>query len=90
MNKQEKQLAAYYIAQCMNDMRIAGESGDDARKARAESDYKRYTHKLRELLTMKFEMFCTDYNKTVSRPMNEVLEMAIKMYSNIVNGLPAF
>ena len=90
MNKNEKQLAAYYLARCMDDMRIASKYGDDAAKEKAEKDYKRYTTKLREMLTMKFEMFALDYNKSVSRPMNEVLEMAIEMYSNIVNGQPAF
>lgn len=90
MNKHEKQLAAYYIARCLNDMRIASMLGNDAAKEKAEKDYKRYTAKLREMLTMKFEMFGLDYNKSVSRPMNEVLQMSIEMYSNIVNGQPAF
>lgn len=90
MNKNEKQLAAYYLAKCMDDMRIAAKYGDDEAKKKAENDFKRYNAKIRDLLTMKFEMFATDYEKTVRRPMKEISTMAVEMYSNIVNGLPAF
>ena len=90
MNKQEKQIAAYYLAQCMNENRIANMAGNTVESKKAMDDFLAYSRKLREMLKMKSEMFGLDYAKSVDKPIREVMKMAGDMYSNIVNGQPAF
>ena len=86
MNKREKELAAIYLSSCLDDMRKADKWNDPEAKAKAESDYKSYVRKLRDLLTMKFEMFGLDYEKSVSRPLQEINKIAMVYYSQRVNG----
>lgn len=86
MNKREKELAALYISSCLDDMRKAAKWNDPEAKAKAESDLKAYNKKLRDLLTMKFEMFGLDYEKNVRKPIKEINRIAMVYYSQRVNG----
>lgn len=90
MNKQERQLAALYLASCMNESRIAQANGNKEGHDKAMADFLKYRRKVREMLTMKFEMFGLDYQKSVEKPIQDVMKLAGDYYSNLVNGLPAF
>lgn len=90
MNKTEKQIAAFYLASCLNEMRLARQTENTAAYERAETDFIKYKGKLREMLTMKYEMFGLEYAKSVDRPTREVFQMAQAMYNNLVNGNPAY
>ena len=76
MNKNEKQIAALYISGCLYDMKRAQEAGDAAGYEKAEKDYIQYKRKVKALLEMHFDMFCTDYRKTVENPMHEIFRIA--------------
>lgn len=86
MNKSEKEIAAIYISACLDEMRLADKFGDAEAKAKAESDYKAYNKRLRDVLTMKFELFGLDYEKSVNRPLQEINRIAMVFYSQRVNG----
>lgn len=86
MNKAEKETAALYLSACLDEMRKADKWEDSEAKARAEADYKAYVQKLRDLLTMKFEMFGLDYEKSVMKPLQEIYKITHVFYSQRVNG----
>lgn len=86
MNKSEKEIAAIYISSCLDDMRKADKYGDAEAKEKATNDLKAYNQKLKDMLCMKFEMFGLDYEKSVTRPIQEVNKIAMVFYSQRVNG----
>lgn len=86
MTKANKELAAIYLSACMDEMRQADKYGDADAKAKAQADYKNYIQKLKTYLEMEFEMFCTDYEKTVSKPIQEIGKIALVFYGQRVNG----
>ena len=86
MNKKEKEIAAIYISSCLNDMRLADIYNDPGAKEKAVEDYKKYRAKIKNILEMKFELFCTDYEKEVMKPMQEINKIAMVFYSQRVNG----
>jgi hypothetical protein len=90
MNKQEKQLAALYLASCLNESRIAQENGHFDASKKAMDDFVKYRKKLRDMLSLKFEMFGLEYSKSVEKPIQDVMKLAGDYYSNLVNGQPAF
>ena len=88
MNKKEKEAAAIYLSACFDEMRLADLHGDPAAKARAEADYHSYNKKLKDLLTMKWEILGLgeDYEKSVLRPIQDVHKITLVFYSQRVNG----
>ena len=86
MNKSEKETAALYISACMDDMRKAEIYGDAAMKEKALSDWQAYNKKLKTILEMKWEMFGTNYEKSVTKPLHEVGQIAMVFYQQRVNG----
>ena len=86
MTKQEKEIAAMYISACMNEMRKSELLEDPDGYKKAHSDYMAYSKKLRAMLEMKFEMFGLDYEKCVTKPIQEVYRITQVFYSQRVNG----
>lgn len=87
MNKNEKELAAIYLSACLDEMRTADRNQDSEAKARAEADYKAYIKKLKEMLSMKFELFSLDYEKSVLKPLQDIGNITMVFYSQRVNGM---
>lgn len=87
MNKHEKETAALYLSACFDEMRKARIYNDDAAYNRADADFKSYRERIKQLLEMKFEMFALDdYEKTVLKPLHEVMKITQVFYSQRVNG----
>lgn len=87
MNKHEKETAALYISACFDEMRKARLNNDDAAYNRADADWKNYRERIKQILVMKFEMFALDdYEKTVLKPLHEVMKITQVFYSQRVNG----
>lgn len=90
MTKHEKEIAAAILSGSLYDMRSAAMAGDDEAKAKAEASYKNYLKRLRDMLNLKFEILCTDYQKTVANPIREIADLSLKYYSDRVNGTFSF
>lgn len=86
MNKREKELAAIYLSSCLDNMRIADKWVDAQAKEKAVSDFKAYHQRLKSMLEMKFEMFGLDYQKSVLKPLEDVMKITHVFYSQRVNG----
>lgn len=86
MTKNEKELAAVFLANCMDGMRIADKYGDADAKKKAETDYKDFIRKLKNLLEMEFELFGLNYEKAVMKPIEEIGKIALVYYGQLVNG----
>lgn len=86
MNKHEKETAAIYLSACLDEMRKARVYNDDDAYNRAEADWKKYNARIKELLVMKFELFFDDYEKTVLKPIHEIMKITQVFYSQRVNG----
>jgi hypothetical protein len=87
MNKREKETAAIYLSACLDEMRKARIYNDDAAYNRADADWKSYHERIKQILIMKFEMFALDdYEKTVIKPIHEIMKITQVFYSQRVNG----
>ena len=85
MNKQEKEMAAIYLSACLDEMRRTSSANDDEGYKKASEDYKAYRARIRKLLEEKFDLFCTDYQKTVLKPLDEINKITMVFYSQRVN-----
>lgn len=90
MTKKEKAIAAAILSGSLYDMRSAAMIGDDEAKAKADASFKNYAKRLRDMLNLKFEILCTDYQTTVEKPYREIMELSVKYYSDRVNGIFEF
>ena len=87
MNKREKETAAIYLSSCLYDMREADIWKNAQMKERAEKDWNQYRMRIKEMLTMKFELFgLDDYEKTVIKPIQEIMKITQVFYGQRVNG----